>query len=93
MKSQQKALSKYRRRLKQKGIARLEVRVPKVDVPLIREIAKALTDPARAKNARALLGRQLSGKKPTSLKALLAAAPLEGIDIERNRDTGRDVDL
>ena len=28
-----------------------------------------------------------------SLKALLAAAPLDGIDLERSRDPGRDVDL
>ena len=27
------------------------------------------------------------------LKALLAAAPLEGIDLERPRDLGREIDL
>lgn len=30
---------------------------------------------------------------PRGLKALLAAAPLEGIDIERPRDPGREIDL
>jgi len=28
-----------------------------------------------------------------SLKELLASAPLEGIDLDRSRDLGRDVDL
>jgi hypothetical protein len=28
-----------------------------------------------------------------SLKALLASAPLEGIDLDRRHDFGRDVDL
>jgi hypothetical protein len=28
-----------------------------------------------------------------SLKALLAAAPLDGIDLDRDRDLGREVDL
>jgi hypothetical protein len=32
-------------------------------------------------------------KRPSGLKALLASAPLEGIDLARRRDRGRDIDL
>ena len=92
MKSQQKAVANYRRRLKRRGIARLEVRVPKADVPLVRGIAEDLADPARASDTRALLKQRLNAKKPTNLKALLAAMPLD-IELERDRDTGRDIDF
>jgi len=38
--------------------------------------------------------RQRFAEPPkVSLKALLASAPLDGIDLERSRDAGRDVDL
>ena len=38
--------------------------------------------------------RQVLGEEPKpGLKALLASAPLEGIDLTRDRDLGRDVEL
>ena len=40
-----------------------------------------------------LLRKRFVGSPRVSLKALLAAAPLDGIDLERDRDPGRDVDL
>jgi hypothetical protein len=91
-KPQKKTLSAHRRRQKQRGITRLEVHVRKDDVSLIRGVAKALSDPARATEARALL-RERFGAQATGLKQLLAAAPLEGIDLTRERDLGRDVVL
>jgi len=87
-----KALSAYRRRQKQRGVMRLEVHVCKDDASLIRGVAKALSDPARASEARALL-RQRFGAQATGLKELLAGAPLDGIDLTRERDLGRDVVL
>jgi len=39
---------------------------------------------------RALLRGRFGTAKPTGFKALLAAAPLEGIDLTRGRDLGRD---
>lgn len=90
---QRKSLSAYRRRQKRRGVVRLEVHVRKDDAVLIRGVAKALSDPARATEARSLL-RERFGEFPTrGLKALLAAAPLEGIDLTRERDVGRDVAL
>ena len=43
--------------------------------------------------ARTLLQQNFVGPPKVSLKALLATAPLDGIDLERDRSPGRDVDL
>ena len=91
--SQKKALTTYRRRLKREGIVRLEVKVRKQDAALVRSVVTALADPDHEAETRALLRERFTAAKPQGLKALLAAAPLEGIDLERSRDTGRPVDL
>jgi plasmid stability protein len=91
--SQKKALSAHRRRLKRSGIARLEVRVHKDDVALVRSVVAALTDPDREAETRALLRDRFGTRRRRGLKELLAAAPLEGIELTRDRDLGRDVDL
>lgn len=91
--AQKKALARHRRRLKRQGIVRLEVQVRRDDAPLVRDIVRALADPGREREARALLRERFGAGKATGLKALLAAAPLEGIDLGRARDLGRDVDL
>jgi hypothetical protein len=90
---QKKTLSAYRRRQKQRGVLRLEVAVRKGDASLIRGVAKALSDPARAAETRALLRERFGALQAKGLKELLAAAPLEGIDLTRQRDLGRDVAL
>jgi hypothetical protein len=72
---------------------RVEVTVRKEDAGLLRGVAAALTDPARRAEARALLHQRFAPPQEVSLKALLASAPLDGIDLERDRDIGRDVDL
>lgn len=90
--SQRKALSAHRRRLKRNGVARLEVRVRHDDVPLVRAVVEALADPAREAEARALLRERFGAAGAKGLKALLASAPLEGIDLRRDRDFGRDID-
>ena len=87
------ALTAYRRRLKRQGVVRLEVHVRKGDAPLVRGVVKALGDPEREAEARALLRERFGAGKPTGLKALLASAPLDGIDLTRERDFGRDFDL
>lgn len=89
--SRRKALSTHRRRLKRQGVVRLEVNVRKDDAPLVRGVVEALGDPEREAEARALLRERFV--KPTGFKALLAAAPLEGIDLTRGRDSGRDFEL
>jgi hypothetical protein len=88
--SQRKALSLHRKRLRRRGIARLEVRVKQDDVALVKRVVEALSDPAREREARALLRDRFGGAR--GFKALLASAPLEGIDLERARDFGRDAE-
>ena len=90
--SQRKALSLHRKRLKRRGIARLELRVKRDDVALVKRVVAALADPAREIEARAALREQFGPGSAKGLKALLASAPLEGIDLARDRDFGRDAE-
>ena len=91
--SRKSPLASYRRRMKSQGLVRVEVQVRKEDAPLVRSVAAALADPERAAEARALLRQRFEEPPAKGLKALLAEAPLEGIDLDRPRDTGRDIDL
>lgn len=87
------AVAEHRRRQRSRGLQRLEVQVRGEDAPLLRAVAAALADPDRAHEARALLRRRFGPEPTRSLKDLLAAAPLEEIDLTRSRDTGRAIDL
>jgi hypothetical protein len=69
------------------------VQVRREDVPLIRAVAAALVSPDQATEARALLRRRFGPEQTGSLKDLLAAAPLDDVDLARSRDTGRAIDL
>ena len=87
------AVAEHRRRLRSRGLQRIEVQVRGEDAPLVRAVAAALADPDQANEARALLRRRFGPAPTRSLKDLLAAAPLDDIDLTRSRDTGRPVDL
>ena len=52
--------------------------------------AKALVDPEREAETRTILRKWIATQRSGGLKALLSSAPLEGIDLERLRDFGRD---
>ena len=86
-------LASHRTRMARRGFVRVEVNVSKADASLVRHVAAALSDPARQAAARALLRQRFVEPPKVSLKALLASAPLDGIDLDRGRDLGRDVDL
>lgn len=75
------------------GFVRVEVNVRKEDAGLVRQVAAALSDPRRQAAARTLLRQRFIEPTKLSLKALLASAPLERIDLDRSHDFGRDVDL
>ena len=92
-KARNKSVSSFRRRLARQGIVRLEVHVCKGDAPLVRGMVKALRDPKRQAETRALLRKRFGSGRQRGLKALLAAAPLDGIDLARERDSGRTVEL
>jgi hypothetical protein len=87
------SLSKHRERMEQQGFVRVEVNVRREDASLVRRVASALSDPSRQAEARLLLRQRFVEPPAVSLKALLASAPLDGIDLDRRRDLGRDVDL
>jgi len=91
--AQRKAVNRFRKRLKQQGMARLEVNVRKDDAALVRNVVRALSNPEQEQTARALLREHFGNRPAQGLKALLAAAPLEGINLSREHDLGRDVDL
>jgi hypothetical protein len=74
-------------------MVRVEVNVSKNDAGLVRRVAAALSDPSRQEAARRLIQQGLIDPPEVNLKALLASAPLDGIELNRNSDLGRDVDL
>lgn len=91
--SQERALRNHRRRLKERGLRRVEVEATDADASLIRELARLLrAGGERAATARRILTNAIVLNEP-GLKELLASAPLEGIRITRSRDTGRTIDL
>ena len=87
------ALAEHRKRLRNRGLQRLEVQVRGEDAPLLRAVVAALADPGQAAEARALLLRRFSPGPVRSLKNLIESAPLDGIDLDRQRDMGRAVEL
>jgi hypothetical protein len=91
--SKPKSLSAYRRRLKLRGVMRVEVHVRKNDAALVRGVARALSDPAVEAETRVLLREHFGVATAKGLKDLLASAPLEGLDLTRKRDVGRKVQL
>lgn len=79
----------WRQRRQRQGFVRVEVQVRREDAGLVRDVASALGDPAREAETRSILRERISPVRAIGLKALLAAAPLDGIDLDRPRDFGR----
>jgi hypothetical protein len=96
--AQKRALRNYRSRLDERGISRFEVLGLAADRELIRSLAKRLaTNDSEATRIRTSVQRTVAGEPPQKggiLKAL-RNSPLVGaeLDLERTRETGRDVDL
>ncbi len=87
------SLATHRARMERRGFVRLEVSVRKEDASLVRGVASALSDPSRQAEARRFLQQRFIEPSRIDLKALLASAPLDGINLDRKPDPGRDVDL
>lgn len=83
-------VTRWRKRRQQQGFVRVEVQVRREDAGLVRDVASALGDPARDVETRALLRERIASARAGGLKALLASAPLDGIDLDRPRDFGRE---
>lgn len=86
-------VTQWRKRRQRQGFVRVEVQVRKEDAGLVRDVATALGDPMREAETRALLREKIASARAGGLKALLAAAPLEGIEIDRPGDFGRETVL
>ena len=86
-------VTKWRKRRQRQGFVRVEVQVRKEDASLVRDVATALGDPEREAEARAILREKIAAPHAGGLKALLASAPLDGVELPRQRDFGRDVSL
>ncbi|TMJ53955.1 MAG: hypothetical protein E6G85_07090 [Alphaproteobacteria bacterium] len=86
-------LRNHRARMERRGFVRVEVNVRKEDASLVRRVASALSDPSRQAEARKILRQRFAEPPKVSLKTLLASAPLDGIDLDRSREFGREVDL
>ena len=91
--AQKTPIETFRKRLRQKGLVRVELHVQKDDAALMRNVANALGNPLIAAETRSLLKARFSKASHQGLKDLLASAPLDGIEFERSRDMGREVDL
>jgi len=93
MSGEKSPVATHRARMVSQGFVRVEVNVRKEDASLVRRVASALSDPSRQVEARRLLQQRFVEPPKVSLKALLASAPLEGVDLDRSRAPARDVDL
>ncbi len=92
-KAEPSAVTKWHKHSKQEGFVRLELHVRKEDVSLVKGVVKALGDPVREREARALLHKEIAMPNAVGFKEYLASAPLEGVDLSRPRDLGGDIDL
>jgi hypothetical protein len=96
--SQERALKNYRKRLRERGLARFEVLGLDADRKLIRSLARRLAeDGPTAKRLRATVNRTLSGRSPKKggILAALRRSPLVGADLDVTRvvTRGRKIDL
>jgi len=91
---QKKAVDKYRRRQKERGIVRIEVNIPETDKPLLRDVAKGLRSGGEtAEKIRAAMKSALNPYAGMGLKELLENSPLDELELERSKETWRDIEL
>jgi hypothetical protein len=95
---QKRALTNYRKRLSQRGMARFEVLGLDGDRDLIRSLAKRLAgDGPDSASIRAAVRRTISGEPPQKggILSALRRSPLVGADLDLKRPVtpGRKIDL
>jgi len=96
--SQKRAVANDRRRLKDRGMARYEVRGLEMDKQLVRKLARRLAaNDDDAQRLRAEVARQVASGEPRrgGIWAALRRSPLvgAGLNLEREIVRPRDVDL
>ena len=95
---QKRALKNYRKRLKQRGLARFEVLGLDADRELVRSFARRLADNGPDSTLlRATVCRTIAGEPPKQggILSALRRSPLVGadLDIKRPVTAGRRIDL
>ena len=92
--AQRDAVNRHRERQSKKGLARMELSVPKQDRELLKSVASQLRKGGfDADRMRMLLKSAVKGEELIDFKSFLEMAPLEGVDLERSKDTGwREID-
>jgi hypothetical protein len=92
--TQRKAVSRHRKRQKEKGMVRMEVSVPDSDRELIRQTASNLRAGGKiAEQTRAAMNSIINPFAGMNLKELIEAMPLGELEIERSRETGREIEF
>ena len=92
--SQKKAVERHRQRQLDKGIIRMELAIPKSDKELLRATALQLrAGGSSANQIRLALVAVLDGQELINFKTFLEMIPLEGVELERSKDTGRDIEF
>jgi len=92
--AQKKAVKKHRKRQAKKGFVRVEVNVPDSDRDLIRQTAANLRAGGDiAEQTRLALSSVLNPYEGMNLKELLENSPLGELELERSKETWRDIDL
>ena len=84
--ARKRAVTNYRARLTQRGLARFEVQAPDADRDLLRALARQLAeDGPEAARTRALVQDIVAGKPPHGAGGILSAlrrSPLVGADLD-----------
>jgi hypothetical protein len=96
--SQKRAILSHRRRLRERGFVRYEVRGLEQDKELVRHVAQRLAaNDAEAARLRAEIANELAGEPPPrgGILAALRRSPLVGaaLNFEREVVPPRDIDL
>jgi hypothetical protein len=93
--AQKKAVERHRKRQKKEGIIRMEINIPEADRALLRRAAENLrAGGVLAEQTRIALASTINSYSGMSLKELIEnAPPLEMLDLERSKETAKDIEL
>ncbi len=96
--AQRRAIEAYRARQGRRGVVRFELQALEADRALLRALARRLVaDGPEAERIRRSVAEAISGEAPKTgaVLAALLRSPLVGadLDLKRDREEGREVDL
>jgi hypothetical protein len=95
--SQRKATANHRKRIRAKGLVRLEIQVPQKDVKLVRELAERLRAGSKIAELRNVLKAALGGDRPKTVLEMFASdlpdEYFEGVFDHERTISHREIDL